>query len=326
MPSQMKVDKGSRPQNIDKSVRFRTTYYFRVFGKCAGDDGAMRDMPEFGGLYRFRMTGKASSLTTHVKFESGTLPAESIDPFGVSLRYDEKSDSLAFSDGQLERRMKAANELLEMLKQIEAIRNALPADIETESPGTKAALGAALATFTTRLGILIDLPSQQSENIELARLRKMHSELLSMVKSAEVVVGSKKMGELVDTLTQDLKTASKKFSEMLVKYSEGRACAGNDRGFLILGPEGWKQFNPNERLVMAMYSSGRPIISTMNELSARALRKEGEPAEVALAYAEEDAKIQQGLAGLRQYTEQDPKSGIDALKAALSRLSDGKTK
>lgn len=41
------------------------------------------------------------------------------------------------------------------------------------------------------------------------------------------------------------------------------------KGFLILGPEGWRTFNPDERLILAMYKSGRPLTDTLNEMSTR---------------------------------------------------------
>ncbi|MFC1747612.1 hypothetical protein ACFL2V_02270, partial [Pseudomonadota bacterium] len=34
VPTHMRVRDGDDPANIDKDVRFRTTYYFRVFDQC----------------------------------------------------------------------------------------------------------------------------------------------------------------------------------------------------------------------------------------------------------------------------------------------------
>lgn len=43
------------------------------------------------------------------------------------------------------------------------------------------------------------------------------------------------------------------------------------RGFQILGPEGWKTFDPDDRLIMAMRTSSDPLISSLKQLSQRVL-------------------------------------------------------
>ena len=97
------------PRHVDTDVRFRTTYFFRVFDFCPplrrdyaegasgigsgastsrapADEvfspGTSRLLILTDSLYRFRMTGKANALTTQIHFESGTLRASEIDPFG----------------------------------------------------------------------------------------------------------------------------------------------------------------------------------------------------------------------------------------------------
>ncbi len=44
------------------------------------------------------------------------------------------------------------------------------------------------------------------------------------------------------------------------------------RGFQILGPEGWRTFNPDDRLIMAMRSSAEPLTGVLNQLSQRVLK------------------------------------------------------
>ncbi len=97
VPKEMLVDKGLEPQNEDEKVRFRTTYYFRVFDYCA-DSGNATVKPPFAidSLYRFRMTGKAKALINKIHFESGTLKAYEIDPFGARIAYDDENDQFYF--------------------------------------------------------------------------------------------------------------------------------------------------------------------------------------------------------------------------------------
>jgi hypothetical protein len=111
IPPQFRIDQGIDPQYQDDDIRFRTTYYFRVFDLCDGGEEGKVSIPHESSekifnkkplgshklrndsLYRFRMTGKASAFFSSVRFESGTLRAEQIDPFGANVRYDEKTES-----------------------------------------------------------------------------------------------------------------------------------------------------------------------------------------------------------------------------------------
>ena len=102
VPEHMSVRAGADPRNVDDDVRFRTTYYFRVFDACRQleDEGAAISeediVPDTDSLYRFRMTGKAFSLFTNVHFEAGTLNSFEIDPFGANVVFDEKSNRFHF--------------------------------------------------------------------------------------------------------------------------------------------------------------------------------------------------------------------------------------
>ncbi len=101
-----RVDTGVFPEYQDNEVRFRTTYYLRVFDLCpvgtATDTSkykehlgfltARRDGPlelVKDSLLRFRMTGQASALFSDLHFESGVLGADEIDPFGKTVDYNE---------------------------------------------------------------------------------------------------------------------------------------------------------------------------------------------------------------------------------------------
>ena len=53
----------------------------------------------------------------------------------------------------------------------------------------------------------------------------------------------------------------------------------SNHGYLILGPEGWRHFDPEQRLLLAMSSSEKPLISTMTELSSRMQQAKQEQAD-----------------------------------------------
>ena len=106
VPEHMEVRSGTDPRNQDDDVRFRTTYYFRVFDVCpAAKDGSQADrrVPDTDSLYRFRMTGKASALFVKVHFESGTLKSYEIDPFGAAVVFNPSTGRYQYkSQRQLE--------------------------------------------------------------------------------------------------------------------------------------------------------------------------------------------------------------------------------
>ncbi len=178
LPKSMEVRSGNEPRHQDDDVRFRTTYYFRVYDFCRNEDDSVGEDGEKGeenespdkiisdGLYRFHMTGKADSLFNEVHFESGVAHKSQIDPFGSGIEYDQRSGKFRFSDSK-------------------------------------------------------------SEN------------------------GS---SNLLDN-----------------RCGNGGM---RQRGFQVLGPQGLTTFDQDSRLIMAMTSSGKPLISAMKELSGRMLNEQ----------------------------------------------------
>lgn len=110
----LRVDQGEHPAYQDEQVRFRTTYYFRIVDACKVEEGMSQSgingdyattfepfkIRQKGklkivsdSLYRFRMTGKASALFANIRFESGVLRAEQIDPFGSQVKFDQTTNA-----------------------------------------------------------------------------------------------------------------------------------------------------------------------------------------------------------------------------------------
>jgi hypothetical protein len=164
VPAHMRVRTSDDPKHVDRDVRFRTTYYFRVFDQCAPLKpakltNAPSDDPVFSPattgepvvlndwLYRFRMTGKAHSLTSQVHFESGTLKAHQIDPFGANVAFDQKnqrfypvSQQETIEDAQRakalqaqkEQRQAALNQIVRLLELRGKLGDPIPKDKGTD--------------------------------------------------------------------------------------------------------------------------------------------------------------------------------------------------
>lgn len=134
-PDSMLVRKGQTPQQIDKDVVFRTTYYFRIFDYCVlskrvkdrypykrdfDTDGELKKDPRTytvlnDAMYRFTMSGKASTLASTIHFESGTLKSYEIDPLGSNIKYDEDKKRFKYVSEQTELQEKNAEEAIEAI-------------------------------------------------------------------------------------------------------------------------------------------------------------------------------------------------------------------
>lgn len=108
--------------------------------------------------------------------------------------------------------------------------------------------------------------------------------------------------------------------------SSATGCASDHRGFQILGPEGWRTFNQNERLVLAMSSSGRPLVSTLQELSGRVLNSQPTEAELVLPLVREDLRITRALRELDRFTGANPDRTPEILKGAIDRLAESEAR
>lgn len=116
------------------------------------------------------------------------------------------------------------------------------------------------------------------------------------------------------------------FSKTERAYSgagQGEAnCLSRDRGFQILGPEGISKFNQNSRLLLAMSSSGRPLISTLQELSGRVLNSTASTAELAVPVLEAQRHASAAELAIARANETSASGDIaKALEAAATALS-----
>jgi len=292
VPAHMRIENTSHPKYEDEDVRFRTTHYFRVFDYCA--DNAAIKAPQVDTLYRFRMTGKANSLTTQVHFESGTLTASQIDPFGANVVYDErnkqyyfKSQSEAQQEGQRERKFEDLTRLLQVY------RNLKPA-----SP----ALVASAPSLVASSAVNNDDDKQLTD-----ALRGVIEQRILSLKDAQAPAAAATAVAIGTRPSPDSETA--------------KECRQARRGYQILGPQGWRTFNQDERLMLAMSSSARPLISTMQEISGRVLNNQPIEAEMLLPLVREDLRLSRAGRELDKFNGTNPERGATLLEAAIRQLS-----
>lgn len=353
---------------------FRTTYYFRTFDYCVARElknGKFKNVvvPLTDSLYRFRMTGKSNSLLSDVKFESGTLRAWEIDPFGARVEYDPElrrhrviSPREADADARRAAIKRDLNEMLEMYDRI-AERNADPNDQGALAAANRTKRqendNAVLGKLSTALQGKIDelasvasgpdeadftmgptsppLTTAQRAEILKTEVARVITAMLPKASSGDVATIMANYGdpeamlltgdptrpgyvervvrEVFDkayetpatrtaiqtamggakenTAQAAVTTLAKQKSTLLdlveknvsALWSAGGlapsiqcpADAPVQRGFQVLGPEGWRTFNQDERLLVAMSSSAAPIVSTLKDLSGRVLNARDNP-------------------------------------------------
>jgi hypothetical protein len=207
VPEAYQVVNSVNPQYEDQDVRFRTTYYLRVFDLCRVDEDGKygkydRSTAQFvhrtagryrivkDSLYRFRMTGQSQAFHNDVHFESGTLRDYQVDPFGRSVEFDETL-----------KRFRATDD-----------RSVTP----NGSPNSSANQELSKAALNPR-------PTQVANN----------------------------------------------------PCPDGEA---KDTKFFLLGPEGIKELDPAERLVMAMSTDAKPLISALQRIAGIKVQTEEDAA------------------------------------------------
>ena len=98
--------------------------------------------------------------------------------------------------------------------------------------------------------------------------------------------------------------------------------ASSRSGFQILGPEGWKTFDQDERLILAMTSSGKPLISSMRELSNRILNEQPDPSKALLPLVNEQLKISRAERILSSAVLSQTKDMSEIIEETLKELKD----
>lgn len=253
VPEAYQIVNTVHPKYEDEDVRFRTTYYLRVFDLCRIDEdgkyakydrGTAKLVHRTGGhyriikdsLYRFRMTGQSQAYHNNVRFESGTLTDYQIDPLGTTIVFDEK---------------------LKRFRPSGCVKNGKSREAGDCDP----------------------LPSKEATSPD---------------KNTDLCP----QGEATDTK------------------------------FYLLGPEGIKELKLSERLVMAMSTDAKPLISALQRVAGIKAQAEAESAALYSVKRNQArvAVILKKLNDAKKITDKapdDPKSSPDALEAyILNRFKD----
>jgi len=389
VPEHMHVKRGLDPENIDKDVRFRATYYFRTFDYCHSLRTEQQlIVPETDTLYRYRMTGQAHSLTTKVKFESGTLRQEQIDPFGTDVIFDpaigghrarsaEEAQMLSEQAALLDRFRALRREHADVAKAVAAgdssltsLRDQLAA---AASEALKAYAGSSLQPVGSapRLAVVGDSITEDADGARILSFSLLdeqqgrHGPIRVTLpadwpgNAATVAEGPDgvEVGQLeprgtgaafaVAAIRDTPFRASlliepnpAKPTEPLIRVTDVATAEGVmrsltetrtiycpegtialRRGFQVMGPEGWRTFDQDERLLMAMTTSAAPLIGTLTEYSGRVLHSRFDPAQALLPLVRESLRIVETQRALDRV--EPAKADVAAIGAAALAAFEG---
>lgn len=262
----LRVDQGEHPAYQDEQVRFKTTYYFRIVDACKVEEGRSQSgtssdyVTTFGpfnvrrtgklkivsdSLYRFRMTGKASALFANIRFESGVLRAEQIDPFGSQVTFDQTTNTFRVVPASVSREEARRNEIIREIKRLADLRKDLMKEFKAEGGVVKGGTDEITNQITNQIA------NQIANQIKL---------LGDENDSGAGAAGNGNGG------------AKEISSDPLCP--DGRPI---QRSYFLYGPEGVRRLDPNQRLLMAMTSDSKPLIGMLQQLSGMALHGQQPP-------------------------------------------------
>ncbi|WP_235530475.1 hypothetical protein [Sphingomonas sp. Leaf62] len=324
----MHVTRGTDPKYVDTNVRFRTTYYFRVFDFCWSADTAVGSgsgapryrsiIPQTDTLYRYRMTGKASALGSNIKFESGVLNEKDIDPFGADVVYNgdvnryvvrSRSDAKSQADQIAADRRAAAlataarSAADAALGRFEALGKLLEQSAklpEKERDIAQAELKTAMADVLQDYTGKLRAPLGDALTDRFDRIDKLLAGLAATEGRPTTPPAAATAEAIAKAAVEEARAAINEAArkQALSAQADGAAtpplCPANTiltKGFQVMGPEGMRPFDQKQRLVMAMYTSAKPLTETLTEYSGRIVNGRANPAEQLLPLARETLRI-----------------------------------
>lgn len=140
--------------------------------------------------------------------------------------------------------------------------------LTNEYTAAQTALTAAKATYTAAEKLVADLTTDTTKTKD--EIKRHHDELRKTKESA----------------VTSLKDLAKKTEDLLVALGEKQAapqpsdtptCTANHakNKYYLLGPEGAKELDPNDRLLLALSVDSKPLISALQQLSERKMHTAG---------------------------------------------------
>lgn len=281
-------------------------------------------VPLSDSLYRFRMTGQTAALFNKVHFESGVLRKEQIDPFGSAVRYNEDTNSFIpvsaeelRHDARREAAIQDIDRIRKLYKDINAdttltssdktallakllliiedrldtVKNTLPFNTSNPTPQVTSPSGSSPATAQEQAKPGDQPAADTSKELEttkkaLAEAQKQLEENQTKEKAVLTDLNGK-----IEARLNDLGTDQK--SKRASADGDSANCNGrpSTTKYYLLGPEGSKELDPNDRLLMALSVDSRPLIGMLQQISEHKFQSAGSELKVMEDLLQERGRI-----------------------------------
>ncbi len=222
-------------------------------------------------------------------------------------------------------------EAIQLLKSAESRITAIAGDdskkLVTDSSNALKESREAISTASDALNMRVILTKTQALAKDLASNEKVKLYTTAPPGQKDVDDDDKaRMTELANALgTLHARLTSPEAASSPVSVSDKALICGDGRparrGFQILGPEGWRTFDQDERLVLAMSGSGRPLLDALRDVSNRAMaqKTQGLAKESALAGYLAVAQARAKLAEVDKAKSDELGTALDAVVEAFNK-------
>lgn len=273
VPAALRIDSGMDPNNQDKYTRFRTTYYFRVIDSCRVEEGN----PSGDAAYK-TLTGFRERTSGKTKIVNDTVYR-----FRMTGKASALFNKVNFGSGVLR-----ADQIDPFGNSVEYKNGTF--EVKTRSSARQKELRDALLEEIRDLKVLHDeLPNNDLGKDKLKAIIKNKVMLLN--GGGTVVNEPNSNNESPNPLCPEGRPIKKSYS--------------------LYGPEGVRELDPDERLLMAMSSDSKPLIGMLEELSGRQRKAVSAGKGAANTLAEEDAWIADSAGKLKELKKNLDKKNIE---------------
>lgn len=259
VPAPLRIDTGMDPDKQDQYTRFRTTYYFRVVDSCRAEDGTQNgdDYGKRFDTFLIRKVGKTKILN------------DTVYRFRMTGKASALFNTVNFGSGVLR------------AEQIDPFGSKVEYDE---------------GTFKVKSGYNLRKKEMREALLEeIGELRRLYKEMKAESKESkdELISGTAELQHVITNKIQLLNGEGAIASQNGTVSATALCPDGRPikHSYLLYGPEGVRELDPDERLLMAMSSDSKPLISLLQELSGRQRKALTTPAMGAEVFMTEQAWI-----------------------------------
>jgi len=241
VPAPLRIDTGMDPDKQDQYTRFRTTYYFRIVDSCRAEDGIQNGDKSTSSQDTFYEKRLDTFLVR--KVGKTKILNDTVYRFRMTGKASALFNTVNFGSGVLR------------AEQIDPFGSKVEYDE---------------GTFKVKSGYnLRQKEMRDALREEIGELRELYIDLKKDLKDEKELTA-----ELRNVITSKIQllNGGGAIAPQKGPVSSTALCPDGrpiKHSYLLYGPEGVRELDPDERLLMAMSSDSKPLISLLQELSGR---------------------------------------------------------